>query len=37
VLAGSGNKAAAAKFLEFAAGPEGQEVLASAGFGPGTT
>jgi molybdate transport system substrate-binding protein len=37
VLAGSGNKAAAAKFLEFAAGPEGQEVLASAGFGPGAT
>jgi molybdate transport system substrate-binding protein len=37
VLAGSGNKAAAAKFLEFAAGPEGQEVLAAAGFGPGAT
>jgi molybdate transport system substrate-binding protein len=37
VLAGSGNKAAATKFLEFVAGPEGQEVLAAAGFGPGTT
>ncbi|WP_310114290.1 molybdate ABC transporter substrate-binding protein [Pseudarthrobacter oxydans] len=35
VLAGSRNKAAAGRFLDLLAGPEGQEVLAAAGFGPG--
>lgn len=34
VLAGSRNKAAAGRFLDLLAGPEGQEVLAAAGFGP---
>lgn len=34
-LAAGRNKAAAAKFLELVAGPEGREVLAAAGFGPG--
>lgn len=34
-LAAARNKAAAAKFLELVAGPEGREVLAAAGFGPG--
>lgn len=36
VLAGSSNKAAAGKFLDLLAGPEGQEILAAAGFGPGS-
>lgn len=35
VLAGSRNKAAAGRFLDLLAGPEGQEILAAAGFGPG--
>lgn len=35
VLAGSRNKTAAGRFLNLLAGPEGQEVLAAAGFGPG--
>ena len=34
-LAGGGNNAAADKFLDFVAGPDGQEILAAAGFGPG--
>ncbi|OAE03195.1 molybdate ABC transporter substrate-binding protein [Arthrobacter sp. OY3WO11] len=35
VLAGSRNEAAAGRFLDLLAGPEGQEVLAADGFGPG--
>jgi molybdate transport system substrate-binding protein len=35
VLAGSRNKTAAGRFLDLLAGPEGQGVLAAAGFGPG--
>jgi molybdate transport system substrate-binding protein len=34
-LASGRNKAAAAKFLDLVTGPEGQEILAAAGFGPG--
>jgi molybdate transport system substrate-binding protein len=34
-LAGGGNKGAAEEFLDFVTGPEGQEILAAAGFGPG--
>ena len=34
-LAGSRNKAAAAKFLELVTGLDGREILAAAGFGPG--
>jgi molybdate transport system substrate-binding protein len=34
-VAGSRNKAAAAKFLELVTGPGGREILAAAGFGPG--
>lgn len=36
VLAASGNKAAAGRFLDFLAGAGGQEILAAAGFGAGT-
>lgn len=36
-LAGSANTSAAGKFLALVTGPEGQEVLARAGFGPGST
>ncbi len=35
-LASGRNKAAAAKFLDLVTGPEGQDILAAAGFGPGT-
>lgn len=36
-LAGGGNTAAARDFVDFLSGPEGQEILAAAGFGPGAT
>jgi molybdate transport system substrate-binding protein len=35
-LASGRNKAAAAKFLDLVTGPEGQDILAAAGFGQGT-
>jgi molybdate transport system substrate-binding protein len=35
-LAGSRNSAAAGEFLDLVVSPEGQQVLARAGFGPGT-
>lgn len=35
VLAGGRNKTAAGEFLELVTGPEGREILAAAGFGPG--
>ena len=36
-LAGGRNKASAAKFLDLVTGPEGQDILSAAGFGPGAT
>lgn len=35
VLAGSANQGAAGRFVDLVSGPEGREVLAAAGFGPG--
>jgi molybdate transport system substrate-binding protein len=34
-VANGGNKATARAFRDLVAGPEGQKVLAAAGFGPG--